>query len=143
MVQKKGISLTREMRDEAIKNLYCKTFPKRLGIADLGCSSGPNTLFVISEVIKLVEKLCQEHNQESPEYQVFMNDLQGNDFNNIFRLLDRFTEKLNDEVEGGIGQIFFYGAPGSFYGRIFPTKTMHFIHSSYSLQWLSQVPSYQ
>ncbi|AES95026.1 putative salicylate carboxymethyltransferase [Medicago truncatula] len=141
LLQKKVISLTKEMRDEAIKNLYCKTFPKRLGIADLGCSSGPNTLLVISEVIKLVDKLCQEHNHESPEYQVFMNDLQGNDFNNIFRLLDRFTEKLNDEVEDGIGgPIFFYGAPGSFYGRIFPTKTMHFIHSSYSLQWLSQVP---
>ncbi|XP_071939941.1 probable caffeine synthase MTL2 [Coffea arabica] len=31
--------------------------------------------------------------------------------------------------------------PGSFYGRPFPDNSMHFIHSSYSLHWLSQVPS--
>ncbi|CAJ2646456.1 unnamed protein product [Trifolium pratense] len=140
LLQKKVISLTKEMREEAIRNLYCRTFPKRLGIADLGCSSGPNTLFVISEVIKLVEKLCKEKNHESPEYQVFLNDLPGNDFNNLFESLERFKEKLNDEVDGEIGPCFFNGVPASFYGRIFPSKTMHFIHSSYSLQWLSQVP---
>ncbi|CAJ2646455.1 unnamed protein product [Trifolium pratense] len=141
ILQKKVLSLTKEMRDEAIKNLCCITFPKRLGIADLGCSSGPNTLFVISEVIKLVEKLCKEQNHESPEYQVFLNDLPGNDFNNIFKSLDKFKEKLNDEFEGGNGPAcFFNGVPSSFYGRIFPTKSLHFIHSSYSLQWLSQVP---
>jgi jasmonate O-methyltransferase len=142
MVQKKVISLTKEMREEAIRNLYGRTFPKRLGIADLGCSSGPNTLFVISEVIKLVEKLCKEQNHESPEYQVFLNDLPGNDFNNLFESLERFKEKLNDEVDGEIGPCFFNGVPASFYGRNFPTKTMHFIHSSYSLQWLSQVPQH-
>jgi jasmonate O-methyltransferase len=140
MVQKKVLSLTKEMRDEAIKNLFCKAVPKRLAIADLGCSSGPNTLFVIYEVIKLVEKLCKEENHESPEYQVFLNDLPGNDFNNIFKSLDKFKEKLNDEFEGESGPAcFFNGVPSSFYGRIFPTKSLHFIHSSYSLQWLSQV----
>ncbi|GMN29906.1 hypothetical protein TIFTF001_050633 [Ficus carica] len=29
---------------------------------------------------------------------------------------------------------------GSFYGRLFPTISMHIIHSSYSLHWLSRVP---
>ncbi|KAK2372951.1 S-adenosyl-L-methionine:benzoic acid/salicylic acid carboxyl methyltransferase [Trifolium repens] len=141
ILQKKVLSLTKEMRDEAIKNLCYITFPRRLGIADLGCSSGPNTLFVIYEVIKLVEKLCKQENHESPEYQVFLNDLPGNDFNNIFKSLDKFKEKLNDEFEDEIGPAcFFNGVPSSFYGRIFPTKSLHFIHSSYSLQWLSQVP---
>ncbi|KAA8530613.1 hypothetical protein F0562_005453 [Nyssa sinensis] len=30
--------------------------------------------------------------------------------------------------------------PGSFHGRLFPKASLHFAHSSYSLQWLSRVP---
>ncbi|XP_060181959.1 probable caffeine synthase MTL3 [Lycium barbarum] len=30
--------------------------------------------------------------------------------------------------------------PGSFHGRLFPQNTIHLVHSSYSLHWLSQVP---
>lgn len=138
-MQQKVISLTKDMRDEAISSLYRSILPKRLAIADLGCSSGPNTFFVISEVIKSVEKLCGELNHQSPEYQIFMNDLPGNDFNIIFKSLDSFKEKLSKEIEAGIGSCFFAGVPGSFYGRIFPNKSLHFVHSSYSLQWLSKV----
>ncbi|KAK7307519.1 hypothetical protein VNO77_40655 [Canavalia gladiata] len=142
LVQQKAISLTKDMREEAISNLYRSMLPRRLAIADLGCSSGPNTLFVISEAIKLVEKLCRESKHQSPEYQIFMNDLPGNDFNNIFKSLGSFKEKLSNEMEAGntIGPCFFTGVPASFYGRIFPNKTLHFVHSSYSLQWLSKVP---
>ncbi|CAN0861660.1 Salicylate carboxymethyltransferase [Linum grandiflorum] len=35
---------------------------------------------------------------------------------------------------------FINGVPGTFYGRLFPLNSIHFVHSSYSLQWLSQVP---
>ncbi|KAI4313848.1 hypothetical protein L6164_026795 [Bauhinia variegata] len=31
-------------------------------------------------------------------------------------------------------------APGSFFGRLFPRETLHFVHSSASLHWLSEVP---
>ncbi|KAK7309310.1 hypothetical protein RJT34_05930 [Clitoria ternatea] len=140
LLQQKAIRLTKAMREEAISNLYRSMVPGRLTMADLGCSSGPNTLFVISEVIKSVEKLCQELNHSSPEYQIFMNDLPGNDFNNIFKSLANFKEKLSEEIQAGCGTCFFAGVPGSFYGRIFPNKTLHFVHSSYSLQWLSKVP---
>ncbi|KAI4327639.1 hypothetical protein L6164_020076 [Bauhinia variegata] len=140
LLQKKVISMTKPIREEAISYLYRSTLPRSIAIADLGCSSGPNTLFVVSEVIKLVEKLCQELNHESPEYQVFLNDLPGNDFNNIFKSLDSFRAKLSKEMVAGIGPCFFTGVPGSFYGRLFPTKSLHFVHASYSLQWLSQVP---
>ena len=34
-------------------------------IAELGCSSGPNALSVVSEVIQTVEKLCQEQKRPS------------------------------------------------------------------------------
>ncbi|PKI26125.1 hypothetical protein CRG98_049186, partial [Punica granatum] len=90
--------------EEAITALYLSILPHptTLAIADLGCSSGPNTLYVVSEVIRAVENFCREmgHN-EPPEYQVFLNDLPGNDFNAIFRALPRSTEKQ--------GQCFFTG----------------------------------
>ncbi|XP_027362137.1 salicylate carboxymethyltransferase-like [Abrus precatorius] len=140
LLQQKVISLTKGMREEAITSIYLSKLPRCLAIADLGCSSGPNTFFVISEAIKLVDKLCREKNHQSPEYQIFMNDLPGNDFNNIFKSLGSFKEQLSNEMEAEIGPCFFTGVPGSFYGRIFPNKTLHFVHSSYSLQWLSKVP---
>ncbi|MED6181197.1 S-adenosyl-L-methionine:benzoic acid/salicylic acid carboxyl methyltransferase 3 [Stylosanthes scabra] len=141
-LQRKVICLTKSIREEAIRKVYCSKTPRSLVIADLGCSSGPNTFLVVSEVIMAVEKLCRElkHDDESPEYQVLMNDLPGNDFNSIFMSLDLFLEQLSREVEGGIGPCYVSGVPGSFYGRIFPTNTLHFVHSSYSLMWLSQVP---
>ncbi|KAH1151312.1 hypothetical protein GLYMA_16G134400v4 [Glycine max] len=140
LVQQKVICLTKPIREEAITSLYCNTVPRSLAVADLGCSSGPNTLLVVSEFIKIVEKLCRELNHKSPEYKVFLNDLPGNDFNNIFKSLDSFKEKLRDEMESRIGPCYFYGVPGSFYGRVFPNQSLHFVHSSYSLQWLSKVP---
>ena len=133
------ICLTKPIREEAITSLYCNTVPRSLAVADLGCSSGPNTLLVVSEFIKIVEKLCRELNHKSPEYKVFLNDLPGNDFNNIFKSLDSFKEKLCDEMESGIGPCYFSGVPGSFYGRVFPNQSLHFVHSSYSLHWLSKV----
>ncbi|KAJ9172751.1 hypothetical protein P3X46_015961 [Hevea brasiliensis] len=140
LVQQKVISMTRPITEEAITDLYCGTFPKTLVIADLGCSSGPNTLFAVSEIIKVVEKLCGKLGRQSPEYQVFLNDLPGNDFNTIFRSLPGFQERMKKQAEAVTGPCFFNGVPGSFHGRLFPSNSLHFVHSSYSLQWLSQVP---
>jgi len=137
--QQKVIYAAKSLRDKAITNLYCSLYPRRFAIADLGCSSGPNTLLVISEIIKVVEKLCIELNQESPEYDISLNDLSGNDFNSIFKSLDTFKEKLSDELETKMGPCYFSGVPGSFYGRIFPNKSLHLVHSSYSIHWLSKV----
>ncbi|XP_058760082.1 S-adenosyl-L-methionine:benzoic acid/salicylic acid carboxyl methyltransferase 3-like [Vicia villosa] len=140
LVQREAISLAASSRVKAITNLYCSLCPRSFAIADLGCSSGPNTLLVTSEIIKVVEKLCKQLNHQSPEYKVFLNDLPGNDFNSIFKSLDTFKEKLRDEIETEIGPCYFSGVPGSFYGRIFPNQSLHFVHSSYSLHWLSKVP---
>ncbi|BAT75452.1 hypothetical protein LR48_Vigan01g183100 [Vigna angularis] len=139
-VQKKAITLSKPIREEAITGLYRSTLPRSLAIADLGCSSGPNTFSVVSELIKAVEKLCRKLNHKSPEYRLFLNDLPGNDFNSIFNSLDSFKEKLQTQMEGGIGPCYFSGVPGSFYSRVFPDQSLHFVHSSYSLQWLSKVP---
>ncbi|KAB1201919.1 Salicylate carboxymethyltransferase [Morella rubra] len=136
--QQKVISMTKPIREEAITDLYCRTSPRSLVIADLGCSSGPNTLFVVSELIKAVDKLREELGRQSPEYQVFLNDLPGNDFNTVFKSLPSFRKKMSYELGTGAGPCFFSGVPGSFYGRLFQSKSLHFVHSSYSLQWLSQ-----
>lgn len=139
--QQKAISLTNDIREEAITSFYCKKLPiTSLAIADFGCSSGPNTLLVVSDIIKVVKKLCRQLNHESPEYNVFLNDLPGNDFNNLFTSLDTFKAKLCGEMESTkMGPCYFFGVPGSFYGRVFPNRSLHFVHSSYSLQWLSKV----
>ncbi|KAK3224184.1 hypothetical protein Dsin_011209 [Dipteronia sinensis] len=143
LVQRKVISMTKPIFEDAITNLYISNnFPGKLAIADLGCSSGPNTLLVVSEVVKTVNNICRKlGNQSVPEYQLLLNDLPGNDFNTIFRSLSSFQENLEEQMgPGAAGSCFFTGVPGSFYGRLFPSDSLHFIHSSYSLQWLSQVP---
>ncbi|OAY60784.1 S-adenosyl-L-methionine:benzoic acid/salicylic acid carboxyl methyltransferase 2 [Manihot esculenta] len=139
-LQRKVISMTRPITEEVITNLYCGTFPKTLVIADLGCSSGSNTLFAMFELIKVVDKLCVKLGRQSPEYQIMLNDLPGNDFNTIFRSLTRFQEQMKKQLEAGNGPFYFNGVPGSFYGRLFPSNSLHFVHSSYSLHWLSQIP---
>ncbi|KAK3005169.1 LOW QUALITY PROTEIN: hypothetical protein RJ639_015640 [Escallonia herrerae] len=137
----KVISMTKPIREQAITDLYCSSLPKKICIADLGCSSGPNTLFVVSELIKTVKSICKKlgHHQ-SPEFLVYLNDLPGNDFNTIFRSLPRFLGNLRNEIGSGFGPCFFTGTPGSFYDRLFATESLHFVHSSYSLHFLSKVP---
>ncbi|XP_035837872.1 jasmonate O-methyltransferase-like isoform X2 [Helianthus annuus] len=107
-------------------------------IADLGCSSGMNTLLVASSIINIVHDVCQENNRKTPQFQVCLNDLFVNDFNTLFKLLPNFYEDLKKDKGENIGPCFVSAVPGSFYGRLFPDKSLHFVHSSYSIQWLSQ-----
>ncbi|KAK9129815.1 hypothetical protein Sjap_010302 [Stephania japonica] len=110
-----------------------------LCIVDLGCSSSPNSLSVISHIVDTVTAACQRWHRQLPEFQVVLNDLPGNDFNTIFKSLPSFYDKLK-RVNINHGPCFVAGVPGSFHGRLFPRKSMHFIHSSYSLHYLSQIP---
>ncbi|CAL1353217.1 unnamed protein product [Linum trigynum] len=137
LLQQTVIRMTRPITEEAIRKLHTSmSFPAKLAVADLGCSSGPNALFVVSDLIKFVGRLCDEQAHcKYPEFHVFLNDLPGNDFNTIFRSVQSFQERLNSEYS-----VFINGVPGSFYGRLFPADSLHFVHSSYSLHWLSRVP---
>ncbi|KAG6672950.1 hypothetical protein I3842_16G084900 [Carya illinoinensis] len=101
------------------------------GIADLGCSVGPNTYVSMKNIIEAVVQKYKSkgrHDSNLPEFHVFFNDHVSNDFNTLFANLpaDR--------------QYFAAGVPGSFYHRLFPKASMKFVYSAYALHWLSRAP---
>ncbi|PHT60455.1 hypothetical protein CQW23_02818 [Capsicum baccatum] len=97
-----------------------------LHIADLGCSVGPNTFIAMQHVVQVLKEKYQNNN--ILEFQVFFNDHVTNDFNALFRSLpiDRSYYAL--------------GVPGTFHGRLFPSRSIHFAHCSSAIHWLSKCP---
>uniref|UniRef100_A0A7N2LG37 Uncharacterized protein n=2 Tax=Quercus lobata TaxID=97700 RepID=A0A7N2LG37_QUELO len=91
-------------------------------------------------MIDAIVGLCRETGHSPPELMVFLNDLPSNDFNTDFKLLPDFYAMLKREKGNDVGPCFIAGMPGSFYGRLFPSKSLDFVHSSYSVHWLSKVP---
>lgn len=139
--QKKGSDLVKHITKESVQELYMITTPKSIGIADLGCSSGPNTLSIIRDIIETVQRTCLRMLHPTPEFRIYLNDLPTNDFNSIFKNLPDFSRQIKKDNNGGGGcpSIFIGGYPGSFYSRLFPKNCLHFVYSSYSLHWLSKV----
>ncbi|XP_054824591.1 probable methyltransferase TCM_000336 isoform X2 [Prosopis cineraria] len=140
-LQKKGSDRVKHIIIETVKELYQASTPESLGIADLGCSCGPNTLSTIRDIFEAIQNTSQEIHRPASELRFYLNDLPTNDFNSIFRALPDFLRSLWHDTERGSSPSIFMGAyPGSFYGRLFPNNSLHFVHSSYSLHWLSRVP---
>ncbi|CAN4114031.1 unnamed protein product [Withania somnifera] len=138
-LQKEGSDVMMGMIKEAIiENVDMKSLLSNnsnvssFHIVDFGCSIGPNTFLAMQHIIEAITHKYQipHYNdiQISPEFQVFFNDHVTNDFNTLFKSLppDR--------------RYFASAVPGSFYGRLFPSCSIHFAYSSYSLQWLSKTP---
>ncbi|KAL5752619.1 hypothetical protein ACOSQ2_023126 [Xanthoceras sorbifolium] len=126
---------------ETIEQLYLEAFSKTICIADMGCSSGKNSLPVIKTIVESVEEMGRLL-AEPPEFCVYLNDLPSNDFNSIFKALPDFFRQLVKE-RNGTGRcpsVFIAACAGSFYGRLLPKNSMHFFYSSYCLHWLSKVP---
>ncbi|XP_022978517.1 salicylate carboxymethyltransferase-like [Cucurbita maxima] len=140
LLQQKAISTAWPIIKEALQDFCTHNIPTTFAIADLGCASGPNTLMIVSNLIKQLHHFYRNLPNQSLRYQIFFNDLPANDFNAIFRSLPGLLDNLKAQIGGEFGPCFFNGVPGSFYGRLFPDKTLHFVHSSYSLHWLSQAP---
>ncbi|KAE8710615.1 hypothetical protein F3Y22_tig00110320pilonHSYRG00064 [Hibiscus syriacus] len=82
-----------------------------------------------------ITSICQQQHWESPELHALLNDLTHNDFNTVFRSVPALSARLKEDI---MGRCFIARVAGSFYGRLFPSKTIHFVHSSYSLHWLSK-----
>lgn len=81
----------------------------------------------------------KEANITQVEFEVALNDLFENDLNTIFKWLAPFYDKLKEEKGGKFVPCFISGVAGSFYGRLFRSKSLHFVHSSYCLHWTSRV----
>lgn len=137
--QKKASDMVKHITMETIQELYYEVTPKSLGIADLGCSSGPNSLSLIKDMVEAVEGTSHKIFHPMPEFRVYLNDLPTNDFNSVFKSLPDFYKDLKKDRNQEGPAIFIAGYPGSFYGRLFPCNCLHFIYSSYSLHWLSKV----
>ncbi|TKY69485.1 Monomethylxanthine methyltransferase 1 [Spatholobus suberectus] len=141
-MQQKVILKVKPILEESVKRLlHCPNFKSKLKMADLGCSSGPNAIMVMYDIITIIDNTKQSLNREAPVtvLQIYLNDLFENDFNNIFKLLPNFYQRVQERGDK-VGACFVNATPGNFYGRLFPNNYIHFFHSSYSLHWLSQAP---
>eukprot|EP00253_Pinus_taeda_P030955 PITA_30955 len=143
LFQKSGLQIVQPMLEEAILSMNLTVECKTFCIADLGCSSGPNALFAVENITKTLKAKCLSAGITVPQCQVFFNDLPASDFNSLFRNLPPLSVNTDyQNEEGAVDRSYFAtGVPGSFYGRLFPDDTLHFVHSSYSIHWLSQVPA--
>ncbi|KQK01723.1 inactive anthranilate O-methyltransferase 1 [Brachypodium distachyon] len=102
-------------------------------IADLGCSSGPNALTLVSFAVEAIHKHYLELQQPPPELCVLLNDLPDNDFNTVVKNLTTLRRSDEPVVVTGV-------TPGSFYERLFTAESLHLACSSNSLHWLSKAP---
>ncbi|XP_072993034.1 S-adenosyl-L-methionine:benzoic acid/salicylic acid carboxyl methyltransferase 3-like [Typha latifolia] len=123
-----------------VLELYSLLHPKNFVTADLGCSSGNNSFVLFSDIVDGINESCDKLSLSPPEIHLFLNDLQGNDFNTVFRSLNEHKEKLKKEKGEKFLPFYPVGVPGSFFTRLFPKNTVHFVYSTLSLQWLSEVP---
>ncbi|XP_049415037.1 loganic acid O-methyltransferase-like [Solanum stenotomum] len=137
-LQKEIIDGVKEIvRDAIIRKLDIKTIlssSNTIHITDLGCSVGPNTFSSMQHIVEALKDkyLYQDQVIDSTksilEFQIFFNDQVTNDFNTLFQSLpvDR--------------SYYASGVPGSFYDRLFPSRSIHFLHSSCAIHWLSKIP---
>ncbi|KAL6192645.1 hypothetical protein ACLB2K_033731 [Fragaria x ananassa] len=149
-VGRKAISIAKPVIEEAVLKILGSDVMgiESMGIADLGCSSGPNTFLLMSHIINVIHTRFRtglDHPSPVTELRVYLNDLFSTDFNSIFMSLPSFYTKLKQDYDNGRDSYqhlihpLISAVPGSFYGPLFPRKSMHFVHSSFSLHWLSQI----
>nr|POE71626.1 putative s-adenosylmethionine-dependent methyltransferase at5g37990 [Quercus suber] len=123
-----------EKINEAIANHFdinaLSISPNPICIADLGCSTGPNTFRAMQNIVEAIKLkyISKGGNSKIPDFIVFFNNQVSNDFNTLFKSLPPNR------------QYFEAGVPGSFHGILFPKASLHFIHSSSAVHWLSNIP---
>ena len=115
-------------------------------VADLGCSCGSNSINVVDVMIKHMMKRYEALGWQPPEFSAFFSDLPSNDFNTLFQLLPplaNYGVSMEECLAANNHRSYFAaGVPGSFYRRLFPARSVHVFHSTFSLHWLSQVRIY-
>ncbi|XP_037410233.1 anthranilate O-methyltransferase 1-like [Triticum dicoccoides] len=111
-----------------------RTLPcRKMVIADLGCSSGPNAVALVSIALETTRNHFLQLQQPPPEVSLLLNDLPYNDFNVVVKSLVVLRQINEPIVVAGV-------VPGSFYERLLPSGSVHLFCSSNSLHWLSKAP---
>ncbi|XP_044346408.1 salicylate/benzoate carboxyl methyltransferase-like [Triticum aestivum] len=129
-----GQGKTSYARNSGIQNAASALLPTKMVVADLGCSSGPNAVALVSIAIDAIHIHCLQFLQPPPEVCVLLNDLPDNDFNTVVKSLVTLHQSNNEPIVAtGI-------VPGSFYERLFTSGSLHLVCSSNSLDWLSKAP---
>lgn len=130
---------TRPYLEEVIRDGFFSGFPSCVKLAELGCSSGPNAPFGHL-------RNYWHHSWNVPKDEMWVSGVPSvpqwssrNWLQHIFKSLPSVYEGLMKEKGGKLGNCFVTAMPGSFYGRLFPTRSLDFVHSSTSVHWLSQV----
>jgi len=151
VLQASAIKRLEPLMAEAVKQM---SLPKQgpLHIADFGCSTGRNSISYTNFIVKCIIDRYLEADENNghvtcmPEMLVSFMDLPGNDFNNLVQLLASEAKNAKDlagSVNGAnVGRASNYFSAmmgGSFYNRLLPKESMHFVISTFSLHWMSQV----
>lgn len=140
-LQKTAQDRMKTLIEEAVTGLCTSScpHPKNMVIADLGCSSGPNALTLVSAAVDAIHRYCAQHEQLPPEMCVLLNDLPDNDFNAVAKSLDTLKHSV-DEALARPTAVITGMVPGSFYERLFARGSLHLVCSANSLHWLSEAP---
>eukprot|EP00243_Klebsormidium_subtile_P004669 TRINITY_DN18817_c0_g1_i1.p1 TRINITY_DN18817_c0_g1~~TRINITY_DN18817_c0_g1_i1.p1 ORF type:complete len:382 (+),score=62.15 TRINITY_DN18817_c0_g1_i1:545-1690(+) len=116
----------------AALNRYQIPNQSMLHVADLGCSTGKNSISqtgVLLSCLRAAGKLSTD-----TEIMVSFSDLPDNDFN---LLLKRASEaRQRDQASA----FFAAAVPGSFYEALFPKSWLHMVTCNTALHWMSRVP---
>ncbi|KNA20936.1 hypothetical protein SOVF_048010 [Spinacia oleracea] len=143
-VQARVWLMNQSLLENAIQSLITSK-DSGLNIADLGCGVGNVPLGLVSFLVEIMQKKSKEllkldnNDDQVPQLQIYMNDLPSNDFNSLFKEMMNL-DVLKKKDDDGVPLCFLMGAPGSYYDRLFPNKSLHLVHANYSLHWLSKVP---
>ncbi|XP_071724060.1 probable caffeine synthase MTL2 [Rutidosis leptorrhynchoides] len=118
LLQETAILKAKSILKETIRSMFIKNSPTYLPtsfrIVDLGCSSGPNALLPISYIIDTIYQICEEENvtpDRISEFQVFLNDFLGNDFNSLFNFIPNFYKKLENAKRESFSRCFISVVP--------------------------------
>jgi hypothetical protein len=144
-VQNAEQSRIKPLIEGAIREVCCTTtlLPKSIVIADLGCSCGPSAITLLPTAVEAIHhQYGRLDHLPLPELSLVLNDLPSNDFNAVVKHLSEFQDRLRGENAKEVScpsSVSTSTVPGSFYGRLFTTGSVHLFFSSNSLHWLSQV----